>query len=582
MERLLPGEEAKAFAADVKRLEGRNNLTYLMDGWDDSQRRSVYGCMVAEVGEFPVVLGVEELTGIRATADNLCDVATKALAKKSVEPKSIIAVCTDNPTPMVAFRRKWKNEYPWILTIHCFMHSINTIIGKIVSYPSIKKTVTSNSRIVSFFNSSHYWGGQLKIIAKENKVTRGLKTNTESRFYALILQALSVRDHKAPLTTLCLRHDAQHSVGGLTPVAKDVVKTVFDIDRWQRTDQLIRVCKPLVDIIGDVEARDATLADCMLQLIWAHREVTRLPLKSGDDSGFLQHAQRVLNTQFHEMNTDLHWLCLFLHPLCRKLAISNSRHSHKLEDAYKISLAIASNWGWSREMATALLRDIKGYFHVQGPFQGGKADGRDWWKSLLVSVASHPLKALAIKLFSIVPHAAEVERFFSNLGGIQSVKRSRLTIPHLKTLGTLRNHYTRQVQEEATKAGKSTRRKHAHMHTQADGGINVERAEDLIQAYNWTPLPANFNSDLEGLEEITEEEIDAEFDKLDKQLPTGEGDGITADVPLEQVFDITDLDNIRAGSTPLSIDDEITAVTDTSDSNDKWDANSLIRSLGVA
>ena len=199
-----------------------------------------------------------------------------------------------------------------------------------------------------------------------------------------------------------------------------------------------------------------------------------------------------------------------------------------------------------------------------------------------MNVTSHPLKALAIKLFSIVPHAAEVERFFSNLGGVQSVKRSRLTVPHMETLGTLRNHYTRQLQEEAINAGKSTRRKHAHMHTQADGGINVERAEDLIRAFNWTPLPANFNSDLEGLEELTEEEIDAEFDKLADQLPTGEGDGINADVPLEQVFDITDLDNIRAGSTPLSIDNEITAVTEATNSNDKWDANSLMRSLGVA
>jgi len=137
------------------------------------------------------------------------------------------------------------------------------------------------------------------------------------------------------------------------------------------------------------------------------------------------------------MNTDLHWLCLFLHPLCRKLAISNSRHSCKLEDAYKISLNITSCWGWSKEMATALLRDIKGYFHAQAPFQGGKADGRDWWKSLLVNVTSHPLKALAIKLFSIVPHAAEVKCFFSNLGGIQSVKCSSLMVPHIEMLGTL-------------------------------------------------------------------------------------------------------------------------------------------------
>ena len=115
MERLLPAEEARAFVEDVKRLEGRNNLTYLMDGWDDSQRRSIYGCMIAEVSEFPVVLGLEELTGIQGTADNLVDVANKAIAKKSIDPKAIIAVCTDNPTTMLAFRRKWTNQHSWIL-----------------------------------------------------------------------------------------------------------------------------------------------------------------------------------------------------------------------------------------------------------------------------------------------------------------------------------------------------------------------------------------------------------------------------------------------------------------------------------
>ena len=76
MERYIPAEEARAFKEDLNRLEGRNNLTYLMDGWEDSQKRSIYGCMVAEVSNFPVVLGLEELTGVRATADHLVDVAT--------------------------------------------------------------------------------------------------------------------------------------------------------------------------------------------------------------------------------------------------------------------------------------------------------------------------------------------------------------------------------------------------------------------------------------------------------------------------------------------------------------------------
>lgn len=91
------------FNEDVKHLEGRKNLTYLTDGWEDVQHWSVYGLMLAEVSRFPVVLGLEELNGRHAIADNIMELSNCTLVKKSIDPKSIIAVCTDNPTTMQAF-----------------------------------------------------------------------------------------------------------------------------------------------------------------------------------------------------------------------------------------------------------------------------------------------------------------------------------------------------------------------------------------------------------------------------------------------------------------------------------------------
>jgi hypothetical protein len=173
--------------------------------------------------------------------------------------------------------------------------------------------------------------------------------------------------------------------GGLTPVTKDVVQTIFDIECWSLTDQLIRICKPLVDIIRDIEACDTTLADCMLQLIWAHREIIHMKARDGDDHSFLDHARQVVKDQFHTMNTDLYWLALFLHPLSRKLAISSATHSQKLDNAYQIAANIAHCWNWSKIQVTMLMGDIKAYYHGDTPFQGGKADGKDWWKSLLTS-----------------------------------------------------------------------------------------------------------------------------------------------------------------------------------------------------
>lgn len=48
------------------------------------------------------------------------------------------------------------------------------------------------SHIVMFFNSSHFWGGQLKTEAKSLNITQTLKKNFETRFYALSLQGQSV------------------------------------------------------------------------------------------------------------------------------------------------------------------------------------------------------------------------------------------------------------------------------------------------------------------------------------------------------------------------------------------------------
>ena len=73
---------------------------------------------------------------------------------------------------------------------------MNTIIGKICAFPAMKATITKSARIVTYFNSSHYWGGQLESIAATQNVTHSLKTNTETQWYSLILQALSLQSHR--------------------------------------------------------------------------------------------------------------------------------------------------------------------------------------------------------------------------------------------------------------------------------------------------------------------------------------------------------------------------------------------------
>ena len=94
-------------------------------------------------------------------------------------------------------------------------------------------------------------------------------------------------------------------------------------------------------------------------------------------------------------------------------------------------------WHWDQERASQLEEDLKQYYHSKGPFVGGKADATKWWEGLEISTDQHPIKALVITILAIVPHAADVERLFSDLTGVQGVKKCNLTVETFKTMGKL-------------------------------------------------------------------------------------------------------------------------------------------------
>ena len=289
---------------------------------------------------------------------------------------------------------------------------------------------------------------------------------------------------------------------------------IRDVTYWHRNGQLIRICKPLVDAIGNVESCDANLADCMLELLWAERAIAKLSITETDDVDFAYHAKSTVRREFHRINTDIHWLALFLHPLCRRLAISSATHSRKLTDACHISLNIVQQWKWPEEAAHQLLQDLKAYQLGNAPFAGGISDTHSWWETLLVHAKEHPIKALATQIFSIVPHCAEVERLFSNLGGVQSVKRCNWTVDHIQTIGILCNYY----EGELTK-GTTAHRKHAHMHTRDEHGLNKEKVNELLDQYTFQPPTTTLtdSESIKGPETLSPEEVAEEFECFEAQ-----------------------------------------------------------------
>lgn len=138
-----------------------------------------------------------------------------------------------------------------------------------------------------------------------------------------------------------------------------------------------------------------------------------------------------------------------------------------------------------KEVAAALATDLKLYYQGKAPFSGSQSDAMERWESLLISAAAHPLKMFAIMIFLIVPHAADIKRLFSDLGGVQSAKRCQLAVPTSEKLGKLCLNYSYHLAQCTAQDGKPTCQKHVHMHTQPEGGLNVKLAEDLERDFVW-------------------------------------------------------------------------------------------------
>ncbi|KAF8192079.1 ribonuclease H-like domain-containing protein [Pholiota molesta] len=562
---------------ELGRVKKSKRHTFLIDVWEDLLKRSIYGSVAAQVAaqvaEYPSILSLEDMTGSRATADGIMDAAEKALqAMDLADGRNFIAMTTDNPTVMQAVRRKFQAKYFWILTFPCFLHQLNTLIGEILTYPAIKKVITQGTRIITFFNSSHYWGGQLRDEAKNCKVSRGLKKNCESRFYAITLLCGSVLENREPISRVCFRPDAQKKTNGLSPVARDVVTVMLQ--------QLLRFVKPLVDAIGNVEGRNVNLADCMLELLRCSKALSEVKTEPDDDIGFSLHARAVFN--------HYHSLALFLHPLCHKLAVSTITKARPFEKMVKSALDIAKQWRWTESRARALVENLQQYHQVKGPFVGGHCNSLEWWENLPISGEKYPLKSLAITLLSIVPHAAEVERLFSALGGVQTPQRCNLTISTFETLGKLRANYCYQLYERDRALGKSTHRRHAHMHTQPEAGVNIELVEELKDGFTWEPPLASHTpaDNLSGPEDITLDDIDKAFDDLDARLREERANATEAETVEDgqeilegNIYDLSELDVIDMGQAPVSVSEDLSIIGDAGGIG--WDVEAMMAAKGV-
>jgi GH43 family beta-xylosidase len=122
--------------------------------------------------------------------------------------------------------------------------------------------------------------------------------------------------------------------------------------------------------------------------------------------------------------------------------------------------------GWSEQMASRLVQNIRDYSQSKGPFAGGLSDGEQWWESLMFPLQNSLFNPLHSHYLQLYPMQQKLNGFsLALVVYTQSVKHSRLTVQNFEMLGMLRNHYSYVLNKEWTLAGEPTHWHKLHVHT---------------------------------------------------------------------------------------------------------------------
>ena len=108
-------------------------------------------------------------------------------------------------------------------------------------------------------------------------------------------------------------------------------------------------------------------------------------------------------------------------------------------------------------------------------------------------------------------------------------------------------------------------------------------AQTLLNDKNWTPKDETSQVGVsEGVEVVSLEEIDDKFDKLSEQVTSpADSDRLPSSVPIDQVYDLLMLDEIRAGKAMAIVVDDELELGSWAQTLDSWDPALLLRLLGV-
>lgn len=427
-DRLLQKRYSECLLELGDQLKDVNDVTLTMDGWEDVSNNSIYA-VIAITSTKQWILDIVHFTG-RPTANALLQQLLLSTNKTLLRLTSIVAFVSDSPTTMIRLRSNLVNLHPNMVPLRCCLHQLNLITKDVSAQCTMKQVFKKNCKLINFFTSSHYWTTQLKTWGRENNVLKFLSSFCETRWYSAVLVCVGVASyHKG------FQHCVDKSrLANEPPINKDISNLVDDDYHFAINKEICKLIKPIADSIARLEQSSTTLDQVFAELINLYTTVKDVDVTS-NCSSFKTHIIKTIRKRASEFDHPIYFVALFLNPKYQSLAISRKKNYN---DIRKDIGHLAKGWKFTKMDTISLLGELNDYINRSGVFTNisNRDFAIDFWQSV---VGAKTLRVFAMKLFSITPHNAAVERLFSQLTLSKTKIRNRMTVERMKMLSIIRS-----------------------------------------------------------------------------------------------------------------------------------------------
>ncbi|GES94625.1 ribonuclease H-like domain-containing protein [Rhizophagus clarus] len=476
--KLLSQETAVVNARVIKELKNAADLTLSCDGWTNSANESIWNFLIHTSNHREYLWCLKDLSNTSHTGEFLAEIIEEIIDKFG--PAKFSAIVTDSGANIRNARQIITEKYKNILNVRCMAHAINLISKDICSTSFANQILTKCNTIITYFKKSHQGGSALKEAAKVCDVSGGgLKKWADTRWHTMYDCVDSIIRHKVPLENLKRENPVILSTAVLTVLRS---RAFFDDVR-----ALAFTLRPIKQLIAESESQSCTLADCFLGLAKLGAAIKKLP--NNDHRTFRQQCISIFNRRYAEFADLIYLLCFFLHPSYTEICWARGTFRNLLMIADEVFMKMGKNNTERKE----LMHQMKKYRKREEPFDikmGATETPCTWWFSIKDSFPKDEdyLVQLALKLFSITPHAAGCERVWSSFGWLYGKRRTRLSLDKIENMYKLSAYYHANAKKELPYYGieKSTEEIHqilvdAHLNLDQD---LLELEDDLLNYYD--------------------------------------------------------------------------------------------------